>query len=171
MITSLNIPTQHIILLLAVLFAGLVAGIFFTWANAVTPGIGRLHDINYLSAFQQMNRTILNPSFYIVFTGPLWCSLIAIYMYKAYPPLLLQLLTAAAIIYFLGVVLVTISGNIPLNEVLDKANLAEISAEDARNLRSKFEVPWNTFHLVRTIASTVSFLLLLLTCILRNYIV
>ena len=63
--------TQTIILASAILFTGLMAGIFFTWSNAVKPGIGKLSDLEYLKAFQSMNRVILNNAFRLVFTGAL----------------------------------------------------------------------------------------------------
>jgi len=62
---------QLIVLFLATMSTGLMAGIFFTWTNAVTPGIGKLKDIEYLSALQSMNRVILNPAFYLVFICPI----------------------------------------------------------------------------------------------------
>ena len=37
--------TETIILTLAILFTGLMAGIFFTWSNAVKPGIGKLSNL------------------------------------------------------------------------------------------------------------------------------
>jgi uncharacterized membrane protein len=47
--------TETIILVLAIFSTGLMAGIFFTWSNAVAPGIGKLSDMGYLSALQSMN--------------------------------------------------------------------------------------------------------------------
>jgi len=148
--TSLNINMQTVILLFATLLTGLLAGIFFTWNNAITPGIGRLNDVSYLQAFQHMNRTILNPLFLIVFMGPVLLSPAATYVYRANPAYILWMLIVASVIYFLGVFIVTILGNIPLNEMLDKANLADISLEDAKSLRDKFETKWNNLHLIRT---------------------
>ncbi len=165
--TPFNINIETVILLFATLLTGLLAGVFFTWNNAITRGIGRLNDVSYLNAFQQMNRTILNPLFYIVFMGPLLLSAAATYVYKANPAYILWMLILATVIYFLGVFIVTILGNIPLNKMLDKTNLADISLEDARNLRDKFETKWNKLHLIRTISSTTSFLLLILTCLFR----
>jgi len=166
--TSFNINMQTVILLFATLLTGLLAGIFFTWNNAITPGIGRLNDVSYLQAFQHMNRTILNPLFLIVFMGPVLLSTAATYVYRANPVYILWMLIVASVIYFLGVFIVTVLGNIPLNEMLDKANLADISLEDAKSLRDKFETKWNNLHLIRTISSTTSFLLLILTCLFRN---
>jgi uncharacterized membrane protein len=49
--TSFDINIQNVILLFATLLTGLLAGVFFTWTNAVTTGIGRLNDVSYLKAF------------------------------------------------------------------------------------------------------------------------
>lgn len=164
------IDAKTIVLLLTTLLTGLLAGIFFTWSNAITPGIGRLDDINYLSAFQNMNRTIVNPLFLIIFMGPVFLSFVTAYLYKSNHPYILWLLLLAAILYFVGVFLVTIIGNIPLNNLLDKTDLTNISLEEARSLRDKFELKWNNLHLVRTITSTLSFLLLIIACLFRNSI-
>ena len=43
--------TETIILALAILFTGFMAGIFFTWSNAVKPGIGKLSDLDFLFIF------------------------------------------------------------------------------------------------------------------------
>ncbi|AYN04635.1 DUF1772 domain-containing protein [Flavobacterium sp. 140616W15] len=164
------VDAKTIVLLLTTLLTGLLAGIFFTWSNAITPGIGRLDDINYLSAFQNMNRTIVNPLFLIIFMGPVFLSFVTAYLYKSNHSNILWLLLLATILYFVGVFLVTIIGNIPLNNLLDKTDLTNISLEEARSLRDKFELKWNNLHLVRTITSTLSFLLLIIACLFRNSI-
>ncbi|MCP4439352.1 MAG: DUF1772 domain-containing protein [Aureispira sp.] len=166
--TFLNFNMQTSALLGSTLLFGLLAGILFTWQNAVTPGIGRLDDLNYLKAFQHMNRTILNPLFYIVFVGPLVLSLSSIYVYRSNPNNVLWLLVVATVIYVLGVLLVTIMGNIPLNEMLDKTTLEDSTFEEVQTLRSKFEAPWNNYHVIRTIASIGSFVLYILACIIDN---
>ncbi|MCC9071077.1 DUF1772 domain-containing protein [Flavobacterium sp. F-65] len=162
------IDTKTIVLLLTTLLTGLLAGIFFTWTNAVTPGIGHLDDINYLRAFQNMNRSIVNPLFLIVFLGPVLLSFVTVYLYKSNHHYILWLLLLAAIIYLIGVFLITIMGNIPLNSLLDKTDLTNITLEDAKSLRDQFEVKWNFLHLIRTITATLSFLLLIIVCLFKN---
>lgn len=158
---------QIISLFLATLSTGLMAGIFFTWTNAVTPGIGKLADISYLNALQSMNRIILNPAFYLVFWGAvLLIPLAAALNYITEPNTVFWLLVSASVIYWLGSFFVTFLGNIPLNNLLDKTNLEEISLEDAKNLRKSIETKWNNFNLIRTITSTISFLLLIISCLL-----
>ena len=109
-----------------------------------------------------MNRTILNPAFFIVFVAPGFISVLAAFLYRPQSSLLFALLLVAAALYFLGVLLPTSTGNIPLNNLLEKANLAKLSLQDAQNLRNQFEASWNRFHLIRTICATLSFGLLLL---------
>lgn len=159
---------QNTSVILLTLLTGLSAGLCFTWSNAITTGIGNLNNYGYLSAFQQMNRTILNPIFIIVFFGPFFLGLINLYGYKNRPILLIWVLLLATIIYFFGVVLVTVFGNVPLNEILDKTDLISAGSEDLKTLRDTFEVKWNRLHLIRTVSSISSFLLLILTLLMKK---
>lgn len=166
--SSKSIKVKVSILLIHTLLTGLLAGVFFTWTNAITPGIGRLDDINYLQAFQYMNRTILNPLFYIVIMGPVLISFSAFYFYNSNPKIISYLMISAIVIYFIGVFLVTLLGNLPLNDMLEKTNLHTISLADAKKLRGNFETKWNNLHLIRTISSGISFLLLIVSCLYSN---
>jgi len=144
-----------------ILLTGLSAGLCFTWSNAITPGIGRLDEVGYLSAFQQMNRSIINPLFILVFFGPFFLGLINLYLFKNASSSMIWLLILALAFYFFGVLLVTMFGNVPLNEILDKTDLGKASLEDLKLLRDQFETKWNRLHLIRTISSVISFLLLI----------
>lgn len=161
------IDLKTLTLLFATLFTGLLAGIFFTWSNAVTSGIGRLDAVNYLRAFQEMNRTILNPLFFMVIFGAMFFSFATAYFHQS-NAVLFWLTIGAGIIYFIGIFLVTILGNIPLNEMLDKTDLSNITLQNASVLRDKFELKWNNLHLIRTVTSIFSFLLLIIGCLLKN---
>jgi len=154
---------QHIAAIVLVLLTGLSAGLCFTWSNAITPGIGRLDDLSYLSAFQQMNRSIINPLFLIVFFGPFFLGFINLYLIKSEPISMIWLLILAMAFYFFGVLLVTIFGNVPLNDLLDKTDLGNATVEDLKLLRDQFETTWNRLHLIRTITSVISFLILKLS--------
>jgi uncharacterized membrane protein len=70
------------------------------------------------------------------------------------------MLFAAGIVYVAGVVVITLFGNVPLNEILDKSDLQVSSPQQLKELRSLFEVKWNRLHLIRTITSILSFILL-----------
>ena len=164
----MDFTNQHIVHIMLVLFTGLSAGLCFTWYNAITPGIGRLDNLGYLNAFQQMNRAILNPLFIIVFFGPFLLGLINLYLFKNTSNLFIWLLILALACYFLGVLVVTVFGNVPLNDLLDKTNLEEASITDLQQLRNRFEVGWNRMHFIRTISSIISFLLLIITFLIKK---
>ncbi|MEG3658941.1 DUF1772 domain-containing protein [Arenibacter palladensis] len=158
----MDITLETILISVLIILTGLSAGLCFTWTNAITPGIGRLDDQGYLMSFQQMNRTIINPLFFVVFFGPSILGFICLYWFKGSPDTLMWLLASATATYFFGVVLVTIFGNVPLNEMLDKVNLNTASKNELGQLRESFELKWNRLHLIRTITSVISFLLLLI---------
>lgn len=158
----MEMTTSNLTLFAATLLIGLTAGLCFTWGNAVTPGIGQLDNLTYLQAFQKMNRSIENPLFFAVFFGSFLVGIAAIFANKGVSPEHFRLVSIAIGIYFIGVVLVTITGNVPLNQVLDKTDLVQSSAEQLQALRDRFEQPWNRFHLIRVIASILSFSLLVI---------
>ena len=159
--------TQTIVLVSAIFLTGIMAGIFFTWSNAVKPGIGKLSDLEYLNALQSMNRVILNGAFLIVFVGAIIAvALVPLFHFHLYPKNIFWLFICILLIYWIGVFGVTVFGNIPLNEILDKTNLETITLEEIKTLRSSIENKWNNFNLIRSISSGITFLLLILTILL-----
>ncbi|WP_127019280.1 DUF1772 domain-containing protein [Flagellimonas beolgyonensis] len=156
-------------LISTILLTGLTAGLCFTWTNAVTPGIGRLDNLGYLQAFQAMNRAIINPMLLLVFFGPLLTHIANVYLHRNQPNLVFWMLFAAGILYVAGVVVITVFGNVPLNEILDKTDLQVATPKQLNEIRNLFEAKWNRLHLIRTVTSTLSFLLLILS-LLQNQI-
>ena len=155
---------EIIILASAVFLTGLMAGIFFTWSNAVKPGIGKLGDIEYLRALQSMNRVILNNAFRIIFLGAIIAvALVPVFYFNLYPKNIFWLFVFTLVIYWIGVFGVTVSGNIPLNEILDKTNLESITLEEIKTLRKSIELKWNNYNLIRCISSGITFILLIVS--------
>ena len=161
--------SETIILALAILLTGLMAGIFFTWSNAVKPGIGKLGDIEYLRALQSMNRVILNNAFRIIFLGAIIAvALVPVFYFNLYPKNIFWLFVFTLVIYWIGVFGVTVSGNIPLNEILDKTNLESITSEEIKTLRKSIEVKWNNFNIIRCISSAITFLILIISFLILD---
>lgn len=152
---------KFIVLILGILFTGLTAGLCFTWSNAVTPGIGRLDNLTFLKSFQSMNRVIINWRFMVVFFAPVVLLFLSSYFFKSNSTSF-WLFLIAAILFFVGIGIVTIFGNVPLNEVLDKSNLEVLSKTELQELRNKFEQPWNNWHTIRTVSSFSAFALLII---------
>jgi uncharacterized membrane protein len=163
------LKSETIILALAILLTGLMAGIFFTWSNAVKPGIGKLSDIEYLTALQSMNRVILNNAFKIIFLGAIIAvALVPVFYFNLYPKNIFWLFVFTLVIYWIGVFGVTVSGNIPLNEILDKTNLESITSEEIKTLRKSIEVKWNNFNIIRCISSAITFLILIISFLILD---
>lgn len=154
---------QNIIYFLACIVTGLMSGLFFAYSTSVSPGLKNISDAGSLASMQSINRSILNPIFFMVFFGALILLPLNAYLqFERSLTLRSGLFLVAAIIYIVGAFGVTILGNIPLNNALDKFDLSNASPEKMRSMRNVFEARWNNLNLVRTIASTISFAMLIL---------
>ena len=159
---------ELIILASAIFSIGLMTGVFFTSSNAVKPGIGKLGDLEYLTALQSMNRVILNIPFKVVFVfSIISVALVPVFYIDLFPKKIFWLYIFTFIIYWVGVFGVTVFANIPLNEKLDKTNLESISTKQIEELRTSIELKWNNFNLIRAVCSAIIFLLLIISLILN----
>jgi uncharacterized membrane protein len=154
---------QNIIVFLTILFSGLMAGLLYSYSCSVNPGLKALPDKEYLSAMQSINRAIQNPVFFISFMGLLVLLPVSSWLsYKQSMTVPFIYVLIATVIYFIGVFGVTVMGNIPLNNQLEKFNISSSSATQIADMRLGFETAWVRWHTVRTIASVISFGVLVL---------
>lgn len=151
------------LLIITTTITGLMAGLFFSWSVSVTPGIGRLGDREFLASFQAMNRAIINPLFMICFLGT--AVMLPATTFMHYGTERFWLLLGAAVCYLIGVIAVTFVGNIPLNNALDKLNIAASTADQLTTFRAQFENKWNTLNHIRTVANTAALVLAILACL------
>jgi uncharacterized membrane protein len=143
-----------------------MAGLFYAWSCSVTIGLARLPDADYIGAMQAMNRAILNPVFFAGFLGTALLLPLSTYLHYTQPASLrFWWLLAATAIYLLGVFGVTMAGNVPLNETLDAFPLQSASIEEIAAQRTDFEGPWNTLNTIRTLASCLAIILVILACL------
>ncbi|WAC12574.1 anthrone oxygenase family protein [Dyadobacter pollutisoli] len=156
----------NLVLLATALASALIAGLFYSYSCSVNPGLGQLSDVNYLSAMQSINKAIINPIFFFSFMGTLFLLPVSTYMhYSSGFSSRFYILLAATIIYAVGTFGVTMVGNVPLNDALEKFDIAGASAQQLATWRSQFEKPWNNLHFIRTVASVVSLILVLISCL------
>ncbi|ACT96463.1 anthrone oxygenase family protein [Dyadobacter fermentans] len=156
--------TINLFLLATALTSGLIAGLFYSYSCSVNPGLGALPDAGYLSAMQSINRAILNPVFFFSFMGTLLLLPLSTYQHLG-TGTRFYLLLGATLVYVIGTFGVTAAGNVPLNELLSKMNLTGASTDELAAHRLRFEMPWNRLHAIRTYASVLSFVLVLLACL------
>ncbi|NNE94405.1 MAG: DUF1772 domain-containing protein [Acidimicrobiales bacterium] len=146
---------NRLALMLATVLVGLSAGFFFTYEASVTLGLADVSDVTYVETFQAINDTIRNPAFGIVFFGSVPAiGLALVANWRTAPAVARSLLVAALPLYLAGL-MITGTGNVPLNN--DLADVATITPETAAAARAVFEDDWNRLNLVRAIAVASSF--------------
>lgn len=157
---------QQIIVFVTAFFLALMAGVFYAYSCSVNPGLNKLQTNEYLRAMQFINRAILNPAFLVPFvTTAILLPLSAWLAYRNGMSVQFYLFLAAAMVYIIGAFGITIMGNVPLNEMLDKADLTNV---DVEQLRVRFEIPWNKLHTTRTVSIVVSLVLVLVGLVKRQ---
>lgn len=151
---------------LCLLLTGLSAGLFYSYQCSVTGGLGALPTREYLMAFREINKAILNPVFFASFIGSLLVLALAVWLvwYHNIHHLLPYLVTAL-VIYALGVFAVTAAGNVPMNEALARLDMVHATGAELEQFRRQFEVRWNRLNLVRTMAAILTFGVLIIPCI------
>lgn len=156
---------NSIILVITTVFSGLMAGLFYAWSISVTPGLAKVDNLSYLQAFQSMNRAILNPSFFVIFFGlVIFLPMLSYSSFRDSIGNQYWYVILATIIYFIGIMGVTIGGNVPLNNALEMLQIESMTPEEMDIFRKGFESKWNRLNLIRTISSTLTFLLLVVIC-------
>lgn len=144
-------------LMAATMTTGLVAGVFAIYANAFMPGLAKTDDKTFVSAFQAVDRAIINPIFLgIGFLGALVFTLIAGLLHlkeNALPWI------AVAFVLYLITVIITVAVNVPLNDAIKAAG--DPNTIDVAAVRAAFdETRWRAFNLVRVVLNTGAFGLL-----------
>ena len=62
---------REVVLIAATMTMGLMAGGFGIYGNAIMPGLRRTDDRTFVTAFQALDRAILNPLFLLTFMAAL----------------------------------------------------------------------------------------------------
>lgn len=133
-------------LVAATLTTGMVGGVYFSYANAFMPGLGRTDDRTFVGAFQAVDRAIVNPVFLgLGFFGALVFTLLAGLLSLRAPALPW---IAVAFVLYLVTVVITVAVNVPLNDALKAAG--DPATIDVAAARAAFdEARWRAFNLVR----------------------
>lgn len=158
-----------IILIITATTTALIAGLFFAWSCSVMPGLARVSDSEFIASMQAMNRAILNPVFLSCFLGTAILLPLSTGLHYAQPlPARFWWLLTASVLYLAGVLGVTMLGNVPLNDALEAFRLQGASPQEMTALRTRFEMPWNNLNMVRTIASILAEICVVIACLSRS---
>ena len=152
-------------ILLSALLCSLVAGLVFTFAIVVMPGIRTLGYLDYLKSFKSIDRVIQNnqPIFVLVWAGSVVALLVAAVIgFGQLDATGRLLIVAAALIYVLGVQLPTMIVNVPLNNELQTVDVDTVDDATLKDARNNFEPRWNQWNVIRTVFATLASSLLML---------
>ena len=153
-----------LVLIITAVLTALIGGLFYAYSCSVVLGLGKLSDAEYLRAMQNINREILNPVFFISFMGTAILLPISAFLFRGQQPVFIFLLLAA-LAYLIGVFGVTVAGNVPMNDSLDKFDISTATAEAIREMRDNFENRWNFLNNIRTAFSVISIVFVVFACI------
>lgn len=148
------------------ILTALMAGFFFSYSISVSLGLGKLSDKEFLNAMQNINKEVQNPIFFICFFGALSMLFISCFL-QSYQNSF-TFLIVATLVYLLGVFFVTVLVNVPLNNKLDLFDISNSTEITAKQMRNVFEKRWNFWNNLRTVASILSLLFVILACIQKT---
>ncbi len=144
-------------LLAATMTMGVVTGVFQLYAYAIMPGLGRTDDRTFVGAFQQIDRAIINPWFFVSFFGALGFTALAAALRLGADERSALPWIGGAFVLYLAVFVITLGINVPLNDAIKAAGepgqIADLAA-----VRERFhEARWVGWNFFRAVASTVAF--------------
>lgn len=158
---------SNILLVIAATLTALVAGLFYAWSVSITLGLARVSDLEYISVMQSTNRAIQNPLFFAAFFGAQILLPVCVFLYYGQTSRF-WLLLAATLIYTIGVMGVTIFGNVPMNNMLDSFEIKSATTEEVATQRKNYEGRWNNLNNIRTVSSTLAIILVIVACLNRE---
>lgn len=168
-----------VLLALAIISTGLYAGFMLTFRTGVMPALAQLTDEQFLAAMRRINEVVPRPLFVLTFFSIVVFPAVALAVPTEGRTTEQTWLIVAGLVCSVLNHLVTIGGNIPLNNALAAAERsagtgtaaprtsgagggrsADWSALSDKEVRTAFEGPWNRLHLIRTLFTIAAFALL-----------
>ena len=140
----------------AVVFAGAIFGVFYAWVCTTMWGLDNADPRIAIEAMQEMNGAIRNAVFFpAFFLTPVVLGIAAALLRSSGRMSASRWFGAAAIVYLLGGLVLTMSINVPMNEDLAGVVVPAGRAE-AEQIWADYSGRWQFWNLVRTIACGVS---------------
>lgn len=135
----------------AAIGCGIIAGVFFAFSTFVMPALARIQTPQGIVAMQSINITAINPWFMTAFLGTAATCLVLTVssLLRWHQPTRVYWLVGS-LLYILGTFLVTMVGNVPLNDALA---IADPNSTEGTTLWAKYMNRWTFWNHVRTLAS------------------
>lgn len=145
---------RFVLTFISALGSGLIAGVFFAFSSFVMRALGRLPAPQGITAMQSINIVVLNPVFLGVFVGTaLLCLVLAASAVWGWRASGAGYLLAGSVLYFVGTFLVTMVGNVPLN---DRLAAVDPSSAEGAQVWATYLSQWTFWNTVRTVAGLLA---------------
>lgn len=132
----------------------LVSGVFLAFSDFVMRSLRRASPTVGIEAMQSINREVYGSAFLVALLGLVPVSgVLAVYAVLRLEGLESGWFVAGAAIYGIGVVLVTMRGNVPMNRRLD---LMAAEAVETRDYWQHYARRWTRLNHLRTLASALA---------------
>jgi len=134
--------------------SAVVGGVFFAFSSFVMRALTRIPLEQGIAAMQSINIVVINPVFMTALFGTgVACAAVAVYAVMGWHGPGSAWLIAGSLSYLLGTIVVTVVGNVPLNDALgaispDSGHAATYWVHYARQ--------WTAWNHVRTISSILA---------------
>jgi uncharacterized membrane protein len=161
-------PFASVIGITALLGSALVGGIFFAFSSFIMKALAGVPSAEGIGAMQSINVVVINPSFLGAFFGTALVSLGAGWLaLSGWGSPSAPYFLGGTLFYLVGTLLVTMLGNVPLND-----QLAALSATDpgAREVWEHYVARWTMWNHVRTAAAMIAALLFTLGLMQRGVV-
>jgi uncharacterized membrane protein len=133
---------------------GLVAGVWFTFSAFVMPALDRLAAADGIAAMQSINRLAVTPPLMIAMFGTaLACLGLAVWAVASLGESEAPLVLAAAALYLVGTIVVTIAANVPRNDALEQLDPHGGAATDGWARYVREWTAWNHVRLLTSLAA------------------
>ncbi len=137
--------------LFSALGSGLIAGVFFAFSTFLMKALAQQPPAQGIAAMQSINITVINPWFLGAFLlTDAACIILAVFSLLRWNQPESVYLLVGSLLFLIGTFLVTMLGNVPLNDALA---IADPNSTDGANLWARYLTDWTFWNHVRTIAA------------------
>lgn len=129
--------------------AGVMGGLLFAFSSFVMRSLDSLTPSAATRAMQEINRRIVNPLFLLIFVGTAAASAFMLIAGVDGSTNADRAARLGAVLYLLGVIVVTATQNIPLNNRLDRVG----NEQEVAEVWPWYLARWSRWNHIRTVAA------------------
>ncbi|MFE7374942.1 DUF1772 domain-containing protein [Bacillus cereus] len=145
----------NVLAFLSILMTGIVAGTVFAYSNSVMPGLRNSDDRTFVLSVRHFTSSVANPIFLIISNGALIAQIGFVVLSVYLQQFDKVVLGAIALISYVATLLITFTGNLPMNKAIISAELP-VRDSGWAELRVRFESRWTLLNHTRTLTCILS---------------